>query len=213
MIPLRDTGPADFAALRALLVAAGYTAAGVLERTGTTSLADARDRQDQRQDLPIADARDALLRLFLDERAIARAAAERVLAGDSIALFERIGLVERRDDGEAKLVPAVMLYPVEDVFLASDLTRDPAQPMAPYTQPDDAVYPAITRNTGDFLSLLPRTPCARFLELCGGTGVAAIIAAPATEIAVTADITERSTQFAEWNAKLNRRTNVRAVRG
>jgi SAM-dependent methyltransferase len=213
MIPIRDTTPDTFAAIRSLLYERGYTTAGILERTDVASLADARDRVAGRDQPAPADALDILLRLLLGEHAVPEAAVDAMIGGRTLEPLERVGVL-RRTGGDGGLVePTVMLYPIEDVYIASDLTRNPADPQAQYALPEDVVYPACTRNTLGFVASLPRTPCARFLELCGGTGVAALIAARSAGIAVTADITERSTRFAAWNAKLNGLTNVRAVCG
>jgi hypothetical protein len=83
--------------------------------------------------------------------------------------------------------------------------------------PSDAVYPAITDNTRDYVAGIPATPCKRFLEMCGGTGVAALVAARLGGgrggHAWSADITERATRFAEFNALLNDLSNFTAVQG
>jgi SAM-dependent methyltransferase len=78
----------------------------------------------------------------------------------------------------------------------------------------DAVYPAILKTTQRFLRLLPRDPCEDFLELCSGTGIAALIAASRfAKRAWAVDITERSTSFARFNAALNGLATVTALRG
>jgi len=75
------------------------------------------------------------------------------------------------------------------------------------------VYPAITENTRDFIFAIPRTRCGRFLEMCGGTGIAALMAARDGSRAWTGDVTERATRYARFNAELNEIQNFEAVQG
>ena len=60
---------------------------------------------------------------------------------------------------------------------------------------------------------MPRTPCERLLDLCSGSGIAALAAARSAGQAWAVDITERSTRFAEFNARLNAIENVMVVQG
>jgi methylase of polypeptide subunit release factors len=212
MLPIRDATPREFAAFHALLREAGYTEADICARSGAPTVADAFEAKPVVP--PPAIPRtigDVLYRTFFQEGLVAESDARRLLGEDRLDLTFRLGVLRRVDDDEAMLAPTVLLYPIEDVFLASDLTRDPAAPEAPFELAADAVYPAITTNTREFLALLPRTPCARFLELCAGAGAAALLMAPHCDEAVATDIAERSMRFADWNARLNGRHNVRAV--
>jgi methylase of polypeptide subunit release factors len=106
----------------------------------------------------------------------------------------------------------VLLYPTEGLWIVSDLNVSPEGP-AHTVLNEDAVYPAITKNTRHFLTSLPDTPCAEFLELCAGTGIAALRASRYAERAWSADITERATRFARFNAWVNGRANVWARQG
>ncbi|HZD03427.1 MAG TPA: methyltransferase, partial [Longimicrobiales bacterium] len=78
---------------------------------------------------------------------------------------------------------------------------------------DDAVYPAVTGAGRHFVTSLPPAPRGRFLELCSGTGVGALLGARTAEHAWAVDITERSTRFASFNAVLNGLENVTALQG
>ncbi len=79
---------------------------------------------------------------------------------------------------------------------------------------EDFVYPAIVANTEQYLALVPSTPCDAFLDLCSGTGIAGMVAARSgARHAWAFDITERSTQFAEFNRRLNAIPNLTAARG
>ena len=78
----------------------------------------------------------------------------------------------------------------------------------------DYVYPAISSNTRRFLRALPPQPCDAFLDLCSGSGAAALIAASGyARHAWSLDITPRSTHFAEFNRLLNGIENVTVLNG
>jgi methylase of polypeptide subunit release factors len=192
-------------ALRDELLEAGYTVPRVCERVGRDSIYDAWGRPVAVQ-APPDDALDVLIQLLLDSRAMPVRTA-RALLGD--ALWQRLGELDvvRSPDGETCRA-GVMLYPTESLLVASDLPGFDYDPL-----PDDAVYPGITKNTRAFLASIPRTPCERFLELCAGSGIAALVAAPRAGHAWAADLTERCTHFARFNALLNGFDNFSAVAG
>jgi SAM-dependent methyltransferase len=68
-------------------------------------------------------------------------------------------------------------------------------------------------SAGWYLAMMPRTPCESFLELCGGTGVAALLASESAARSYSVDITRRSTVFAEFNAALNQTPRFQALEG
>jgi len=113
--------------------------------------------------------------------------------------------------GTARICPSVALYPVGRLFIVSDRWSTP-EGKAP-DLPDDFVFPAITANTSQFMAALPREGCESFLELCSGTGVAALEAARQATHVWAVDITERSTQMAEFNCLLNGLENVTMIQG
>lgn len=212
--PLRFDAEA-LATFRHTLEAAGFTADAVATRAGVATMYEFRTLRDGRQDTgPPRDALDALTRLFVDGEPVARATADAFLPAELIDAAIRLCVLHELDGAAPLLVPDVLLYPTQGVYVASDLEHDPLAPRgAPYDMPDDIVYAAITGSTRTFLSLLPDSPCDRFLELCAGTGIAALLAAPRARLAVATDIAERSVTFARFNAALNGFANVRAARG
>src|SRR5690606_33809518 len=201
-----------FDTLRHALHAADFTASAVAERGGADTIYDFRTLRDGREDTgPPRDTLDALIRLFIDGEPLTLDIADALLPSDLASAAARLGLI--REDG-ALLVPTVMVYPTYDLLIASDLEHDPLAPRgAPFHLPDDVVYPAIAESTRTFLSLLRVEPCDAFLELCAGTGIAALLAAPHARTAVATDIAERSVAFARFNAALNGFDNVRAECG
>ena len=211
--PLRFDADA-LATFRHALEGAGFTADAVAARAGVATMYDFRTLRDGREDPgPPRDGLDALTRLFIDGEPVARATADVLLPPELTGAALRVGVLHEHGDAPL-LVPDVLLYPTHGVYVASDLEHDPLAPRgSPYDMPDDIVYAAITGSTRTFLSLLPDSPCDRFLELCAGTGIAALLAAPRAGVAVATDIAERSVTFARFNAALNGFDNVRAACG
>jgi methylase of polypeptide subunit release factors len=115
-------------------------------------------------------------------------------------------------EAPARMCAAVALYPVGNLFIASDRWTLP--PASAGELRDDFVFPAITSNTSQFVHTLPQEPCESCLDLCAGTGVAALAAVRCGSHAAWAvDITERSTQMAEFNRLLNGFSNVTVMQG
>jgi tRNA1(Val) A37 N6-methylase TrmN6 len=80
--------------------------------------------------------------------------------------------------------------------------------------PEDVVYASITKNTGRFVSILPGDPCENLLELCAGTGIAALIGASRyARNSWACDLSGRCTHFAEFNRHLNGLENLLALQG
>jgi methylase of polypeptide subunit release factors len=202
-VPFRDATADTFETVRTLLRDAGFTEPGVCRRLDAASVFDLKTVSDGRGETPVVDALDVLVRLFLDERPVPASSVRGLLGERSVAL-EALGLLE--PDGD-DLAATVLLYPVGPVLIASDRIETGADVHA------DIVYPAITRSGRAYLMLQPRTPVERFLELCGGTGVAALLNAAGSAHVWTTDIAERSTRFARFNARLNGFANVTAATG
>ena len=192
-------------AVKEALVAAGYTVPGVCARVGRDSIYEAWGRAIP-DDAPLDDALDALIWLFLDSRRIPTYMAKSRLGPSLWDRLERLDLVRSVDADTCGAT--VLLVPTESLLVASDLPGFDHDPL-----PDDAVYPAITKNTRAFVASLPRTPCDHFLEICAGSGIAALLTAPHSQHAWSADLTERATHYARFNALLNGFDNVTAVAG
>ena len=109
-----------------------------------------------------------------------------------------------------RMCASVALYPVGRLFIVSDRWTTP---QGEILVSEDFVFPALTANTSQFIATLPWDPCENFLELCSGTGVAALAAAGRADHAWAVDITQRSTQMAEFNRLLNGLQNVTPIQG
>jgi len=208
--PFRLGTPEEFSRLRDFLVRARYSGPEICARLGIGTIHDFRSVAEGRPLVPeLDDPQALLLRLFLDAMPVEWSEVRSLLPPHDVAILEALELLHTPDDG--RCCGTVLLYPTESLFIVSDRNQDPdACAVRP---PPDVVYPAITRNTQRFMSILPRTPCDSFLDLCSGTGVAALAAARVAREAWAVDITERATRFARFNAQLNQIDNVNAVQG
>ena len=192
MLPVLDAPASAYAAVRDALTAAGYTAAGVCARLDVPDVFGI-NLGEQRQLPGTPDALDLLLHLFVQGAAVDEAELRRAIGDDAVSALRMLRLVRP----DSMLHAAVALYPVEDLWLISDLVDEA-------TDVEDAVYPAITTSVRVFLAALPDMAGRRVLELCSGTGVAALLAARrGAREAVAVDITARASHFAAFNARLN----------
>jgi methylase of polypeptide subunit release factors len=211
--PLEVQGPEQLSRLRELLREAEFTVAAVCGRVGIESIYNFRSiREGRTVGVELVDRLDLLIRLFMDVELVDRDIVARVLSPADLDTLESLGLLRTYSGDPRQFHGAVLLYPTESIWIVSDLNVSPTGP-AETPLSEDAVYPAITKNTRHFLSSLPSTPCDRFLELCAGTGIAALLASRYARHAWAADITERATRFARFNAALNGIDNCTAVRG
>jgi SAM-dependent methyltransferase len=205
--------PAQFEALREFLLASGYTQERICQELGLE--ADTLDLVTLSDDLSArvqkTDGLNLLIRFFLLGEYVSLAEMESHIPGRTWAAIHALGLVEESPTDATRCTSSVALYPVGNLFVISDRWSEPDRKPRPSFP--DVVYPALTRSTREFLRFLPYTPCGDFLEMCGGSGIAALIGASYAERSVTGDITERSTRFAEFNIRLNALCNVSSVQG
>ena len=210
-LPRLDASEADFEALRVLLAAQEYDVAPICARTESPAIYDFRMRKHARHDAVPENGLDVLIGLFLDCYSLPLNEVERLLGAGSSALLVRLGLAMELD---GKLTGTVLLYPNEGIYMISDRPGFSGTGIILYESVTDLVYPAITNSVRTFLSTLPIVPGQRFLELCSGTGVAALMAARGgVAHAWAVDITARCTHFAAFNALLNGLPNVSALQG
>jgi len=210
--PLRLRSDAEFSALRSALIAAGYTEPAICERLHLQKISQfqfATDRRPPPRSLSQnPDPLDLLIRLFLENESVHRHMARSL----PVELFSALGLIVPRAADPGLLAGTVMLHPLRDLYIVSD--RPNPIEGSHSRPPDDFVYPAMIPNTDLFLDLIPPGPCDAFLDLCAGTGIAALVAArDGAAHAYSYDITERSTVFAEFNRRLNAIANFTASQG
>lgn len=201
------------APLRPMLERLGYTERGVCAAAGVDRIYDVpplRKRTDKLVD--VSDPRTLLVQLFMDGVPHPWSTVRSVLPGEAVDALTQAGLLRgsRLDPGAC--AASVALYPDERLYIVSD--KHSNLDSVADGVPADIVYSALTSETHRFVDLMPRVRCQDYLELCSGSGIAALVAAETfAEHAWAVDITERSTRFARFNAALNGLTNVTALAG
>src|ERR1019366_4203123 len=191
-----------FDELREFLRSAGYSEEFLRARFHLERAEQFELDRGKRAPLPeAASAADILTALYLAGEFASVAEAERLMGRDSISLLGAMAVLAM-DAAGGRCHGTVALYPLADLHIASDRWSNPDE--APFEAPSDTVYPAFIPNTRLFLEHVPRGECGSFLDLCAGTGIAAILAArQGAREAWAGDIAERCTRFAEFNGRLN----------
>lgn len=175
---------ATFEAARRTLDACGFNESGLADPAGAD------------------DPKALLASVFLQAAQVPQARAEELLPAEGLEALLRLGLLEAED---GKVRASALLYPLSGLHIASDF---PGRDIGA----DDFVFPAISQQTWEYLSLLPDSPCESFLEIGTGSGAAALLAARYAGAVTATDISERCLHFAEFNRRLNAVEGVRFVR-
>ena len=209
--PLRLEPKAAIDTVLRFLREAAFEEDEICRRLDVVSLDRFRALRDGRADVAPHDTLDVLIRLFLDNEPLAWSEAEALVPADALEAMRLLGLVRDHRTDPSRAVSNVLLYPTESLVIASDSVGLADGEGARWW---DLVYCAITTNTRNFLGTMSRQPCAAFLDLCSGTGVAAIAAASRfADHAWAVDVADRSTDFARFNAALNEVENVTMLSG
>jgi SAM-dependent methyltransferase len=199
-----------FDELREFLRSAGYAEEFLCARFRLERAEQFELDRGKRAPLPDpASAADILTALYLAGEFVSLERAERLMGRNHAGLLSGMGLLAM-DADRGRCHGTVALYPLADLHIASDRWSNPGD--APFEAPSDTVYPAFIPNTRLFLEHIPRGECGSFLDLCAGTGIAAIMAArEGAGEAWAGDIAERCTRFAEFNSRLNCVANFHPV--
>ena len=199
-----------FDELREFLQSAGYTEEFLCARFQLERAEQFELDRGNRAPLPeAASAADVLTALFLAGEFVSVEKAHRLMGRDNIGLLRDMGLLAI-DAAGGRCHGTVALYPLADLHIASDRWSNPDD--TPFEAPNDTVYPAFIPTTRLFLEHVPLGECGSFLDLCSGTGIAAIMAArQGAREAWAGDIAERCTRFAEFNGRLNSVANFHPV--
>ena len=210
--PFRLGTADEFARIRELFVRAGFEETPICARAGIASLYELPLLQDRSPFREPTDPQSLFVRLFLDCDRIPWSVVRSTLSSSDLEALERVGLVHDAHDDGAMCVSTVAMYPMSELFIASDRRHDFDSTAS--VPPSDLVFSPMTRETQRFLRLMPRESCDHLLDLCTGTGVAGLIAAAKFARQVTlVDIAPRSVRFAEFNVALNALSNVRVLQG
>jgi methylase of polypeptide subunit release factors len=207
--PVRMRPETEFRALRELLNRRAFVEEAICERYSLQLINDFRTLFEGREPAEVRDALDVLVRLFMDSVPLDASVVRSHLDDHELDLLASFGLLTPDPSVPDAMRGTVLLYPVRSLFVISDSFHNAEVKNSP-----EIVYPAITSNTYRFLATIPDTACHSFLELCGGTGIAALVAARnGASRAVSTDITRRSTHFSEFNGRLNDLSSFSALQG
>lgn len=220
--PLQLGQPKEFARVARLLHEAHFewrTICRILgiDENGVASLGEISDLRRATPRVVAESATQAvLIRLFLLLETLPRAEVEGVIDATALDALQALDLLrpgsfaEVRDGAEVYYAAAI-LYPVAGMFIASDRHESPDGSAS--TPPSDFVFPAIYHGTLRFLRVMSRGRVGDALELCAGTGIAALVLSRHAKRVVAADITARSVHFARFNGRLNGCENVEFAQG
>jgi SAM-dependent methyltransferase len=198
--PFRMGTREQFDRFREALQALAYTEREVCRRFGIETIHEATRLLEP--DREACDPQALLIRLFLETAEVPWRTVRALLTPGDLAAIQDLGLLMPEALTGDSCRATLALYPTEGLYIASD--HGEAGPVDNWRAPADIVFPAIGDATHRFMALMPRTPCGDLLDLCSGTGIAALVgAARFAERAWAVDITERSTRFARFNAALN----------
>jgi hypothetical protein len=200
-VPVRIGRPEEFARVRGLLRAAGFDDDTVCRTLGVENLGQfARVHWDA----PVLASAPALLRslieVFIRGRHVPEAELRALCGEEAWGALLALGLLAT-GASPTLIGSPVWLYPVDGFLVISDRHDDPHG--RPVALADDAVFPAMDAGTLRFLKLLPDARGGTALDLCGGCGIGALHLSRTTRDSVTADVTERSALFADFNSRLN----------
>lgn len=215
MPPFRFGSTREFTAAREALRRADYTTHSVCARVGIDHIDQFETIGEGREGShEVRDGLDVLIRLFLDGVAVREEQVREHLPPADLDALLSLQLLDHHPEHPDRYAATVRLYPVESLYIASDLETDaPGVATVEELRRADHVFSAINTLTSTFVREIPLSPCNRFLELCAGTGVAALRAAATAGHTWALDITERATRFAEFNARLNGIENFTALQG
>jgi len=210
MNPLRLGTDEEFGVVRRYLDASGFTLLAVITRLHQTLPYDFTQFRPGPNDTDPQDSLELLIRIFVLGETTTPAQLASFMPIEVCTAMYTLGLLAPYPEPPQQIYSPVALCPVEGAFIVSDRWSMPGDKY--FKLASDSVYPALTFNAQVFLNSLFRSPCDSLLDLCSGTGVAALLgAAGFAQHAVAADIAERCVAFSEFNRRLNALPNVSVV--
>lgn len=217
--PLRLGSADDFAQVELMFENAGFDEPTILRILKIEEMADLSGVKPNQIDLAAmaTGLLAPLIRLFLFSEPVKCREVERLIDPTALGSLLKLDILRvgrfglnHRDSEEVYYSP-VFLYPIAGLLIASDRHSNPDG--SEFVPPPDIVFPAINGGTLLFLKVISKSPANNILDLCSGTGVAALLLGKHVQRALTSDITDRATHFANFNRLLNRCYNVEVVQG
>ncbi len=210
-MPLRFASPDDYARVVAALRDAGFNEETICRTLKLGDMSDLGAAGFDNTDLSGTQPLLALLiRIFLFFEFVSRFELELLLDSSTFDSFLALDILRPVDESQSAYYTPVFLYPVANLYIASDR---PVDLNGSVWEPEDWVFPAIFEGTLHFLRLLITSPADCALDLCAGSGIAALVLGQNAGNAVAVDITSRATHYAHFNGILNQRPNVEALQG
>lgn len=210
-MPIRIGSAAEFTRVREFLRAVGlheHLVLATLKVADLSGLPEADGNNIHRA--AISPALQSVIELLVMGETIP---ADRLIAscGERVVRdFAALGLIRDAPLRTGSVVCPVWVYPVDGFYIVSD--RRTGLDEDTLHHKSELVFPAHDFGALQMLQLLPAINDGDGLDLCGGSGVGALHLARGGLRAVTADITRRSTYFAQFNARLNA-ADIEAVCG
>jgi SAM-dependent methyltransferase len=154
---------------------------------------------------------DAMIQLFCDCLYVREDELARVLPDAGIRTLDALDLLARDAEMPGMVFATAAILPMGPTLLVCDRGNAPDGSACPL--PPDVVYPAIFKNTSDFVDRLPETSCEALLDIGTGTGIAAMRGARYAGHVWATDISHRCELFAEINRRLAGLENMTVVVG
>src|SRR5215208_1948148 len=123
----RHGAPEQFSRLRELLIRSDYAEALLCERAGVPSIHYFPVGAEREVLRDVVDAQSLFVALFIDGAVIESRVAHAVLAPADFETVEALGLLRTVPSDSASCTATVALYPVEELFVASDRADHPAE--------------------------------------------------------------------------------------
>jgi len=197
--------PDDYARVRDVLDAAGYTDEGIDEMLGARGLAEVRPAM-----MPVLLRRTAgdtpletLIRLFVLGAPVDLERARRAIAPMTPEAWARLGLLHLGPDG---VVGRVQLGCHQGLVVAFDARQDGR------ALPRDHVM-GMSASSLALAGMTVRRPNQAALDVGTGSGLHALLAADHSGQVVATDLNRRAVEMARFNAGLNGLANVECLEG
>ncbi len=211
MIPIHLGSPGEFSMVREFLQHSGFTFDEICRRFEVKPPCEFTQIRPGPDLAPASDTVELLLRLFMLGTQESLESVSALIPVDVLLAMSNLGLLVPSPERNNCMVSPVGLCALDAQYFVSDRWNSWGD--AALELSEDTVYPACTLNTQRFLKSVSYSHCESLLDLCSGTGVAAMLGAKYARNTWAADVTERSAYFAEFNKRLNGLENVNVVRG
>jgi SAM-dependent methyltransferase len=218
--PLNCTSDTEFAAAAGFFRNCGFQEASICERLGIAALPELDSPLKMRQSSGLRleeDANGLCILLFVLGHCLPRAVVEAHLAADVVAALRSLDLIRLDEDRDGYFSPVTLVsvalpsHTGPELLIACDRKTDlSGNSIPPFA---DFVFSGHNPLTRQFLRILPASRTRQVLDLCTGTGVAALASAVLADRVVAVDIAARSVHFATFNCRLNQARNVEVLEG